>query len=799
MPSKNRKKKAKALHPGHRESVKELKSKIIEKTPVRGRIWLFRLASVIIVPLLLFTLLEIGLRLGGYGYPTQVFIKAGDSGTYRTNIEFGWRFFPRNLARAPLYKSIRAKPQGTIRIFILGESAAQGVPDPAFGFGPILEIMLRERYPGVKFDVVNAAMTAINSHVVLEIARDCAAHQPDLFVIYMGNNEVIGPFGPGTVFQKWSPSLPLIRANIRMKSLRLTQLLDDATSSFNSRKNSHGWRGVEMFMGNPVAADDPRLAAVYENFRRNLVDICSEGRSADAAVILSTVGANLRDCPPFISQHRAGILNADLDKWKSLYSSGIELEDNRNWPEALAKYEAAAQIDDRYAELHFRMGRCLEGGGRFREAKEKFQAALDLDALRFRADTIINKAIREVAAAQEKHGIYLADPEQSLSANSVAAGSIPGSDLFYEHVHLTFEGNHFLAGSILGRVETALPQLARFRKTDSILSKEQCADALLLTPWDERHFMAQMAEMISRPPFTNQLDYRNRIDAMRSRVNSLSIRLSTHEAFQDIRKRFESALEKAPDDWNLRYRLAKLLLEIDEPEPAAHHLNIALKQYPWNPELYNALGVAKQRSGHSEEAIANYRKAIEMYPYAASFYSGLGAILADLGQNDEAIANFERMLEIDPGSETARIWIGNIRIKQEDFVEAADQYKKALEINPANVETNRLLGLVLAKQGRPGAAVDYLERALKLDPVNEPAHFNLGEALYNLGRYPEAAAHFQKNVEINPQNAVAYYWLGKIMLARGQTGDAVENFRRALDINPNFAEARIELQALLAR
>ena len=114
-----------------------------------------------------------------------------------------------------------AKPAGTVRIFVLGESAAMGTPDPAFNFGRILDVMLREQYPGVQFEVVNGAITAINSYAVLEIARDCAARQPDLFVVYMGNNEVIGPYGPGTVFHRWSPSLSVIRASLWVKSTRL--------------------------------------------------------------------------------------------------------------------------------------------------------------------------------------------------------------------------------------------------------------------------------------------------------------------------------------------------------------------------------------------------------------------------------------------------------------------------------------------------------------------------------------------------------------------------------------------------
>jgi tetratricopeptide (TPR) repeat protein len=794
MSSKHKNKKSKAVYSAPQAPLKAPEPEISQTMPGKGRIWFFRLTAVIIVPLLLFTLLGVGLRLGGYGEPTDFFIKSGRSGIYKTNMKFGWRFFPRNLARAPLYRIVPAKPEGTIRIFILGESAAQGVPEPAFGFGPILETMLRVRYPEVKFDIINAAMTAINSHVILEIARDCADHQPDLFVVYMGNNEVIGPFGPGTVFQKWNPGLQFIRVNLRMKSLRIVQLLGDVMRPFYHEKISARWGGMEMFMGNPVTADDPRLAAVYENFRRNLDDISSVGRKAGAAVILSTVAVNLKDCPPFVSHHRAGISNADLEEWESIYRSGIEQEYNKRWLEALVKYETAARIDDRFAELHFRMGRCLASEGRVGEAKEKFQKARDLDVLRFRADTKINRTIREVAATQANNGIYWVDSEQSL-----AAGGIPGADLFFEHVHLTFEGNYLLARTILDRVEAALPRLAPFRKTDSILSKQQCADALVLTPREEGLVTAQIIGMISRPPFSNQLDHTERLAAIRGQVNSLDILSSTPEAFQDVRKRFEAALEKAPDDWGLRHRLAKLMLQNGEPKLAAKHMNIALKQCPENPDLYVTLATAEQKSGNNDEAIANHRKAIDLYPYSSDVYSHFCTTLTELGRYDEAIVYYKKMLEIDPKSEDAYIGIGSIQLRQGNSNEAADYYKKALEINPANVLTNRYLGFVLAKLGRNEEAVAYLQKTLKLDPMNEVAHFNLGEVFFNLGRIIEATAHFRKAVEIDPKNAVACYWLGKILVVRGQTEEAIENYRRALGINPNFGEARSELQALLAR
>ncbi len=249
-------------------------------TRFRGwRGWLLRLALLVLSPLLLFGLLEAGLRLGGYGYPTGFFLGPDAHGTCTTNYRFGWRFFPRPLARSPQPCFLSAKPAAAIRIFVLGGSAAMGMPDPSYNFGQILALMLRQRYPDLQFEVVNGAMTAINSYVTLEIARDCAARQPDLFVVYLGNNEVIGPYGPGTVFQRWSPSLRMVRGSLWVKSTRVGELLGEVVARFRgNRGEPRGWGGMEMFLNNTVAADDPRLTAVYDNYRRNLTDICRLAR-----------------------------------------------------------------------------------------------------------------------------------------------------------------------------------------------------------------------------------------------------------------------------------------------------------------------------------------------------------------------------------------------------------------------------------------------------------------------------------------------------------------------------------------
>ena len=67
---------------------------------------------------------------------------------------------------------------------------------------------MEERCSGTKFEVINTGMTAINSHAILAIARDCVPFNGDIWIIYMGNNEVIGPFGAGSVLGPKAPPLP---------------------------------------------------------------------------------------------------------------------------------------------------------------------------------------------------------------------------------------------------------------------------------------------------------------------------------------------------------------------------------------------------------------------------------------------------------------------------------------------------------------------------------------------------------------------------------------------------------------
>jgi len=141
----------------------------------------------------------------------------------------------------------------------------------------------------------------------------------------------------------------------------------------------------------------------------------------------------------------------------------------------VARYREAAAIDAQYADLRFRLGRCLAALESCETARSHFAAARDLDTLRFRADTRINEIIRSVSDAG-RDGLYFVDVEQVFAAES--REGMPGDEYFYEHVHLNFAGNYLLARSILAEAHSVLTDLGHdvgaapspLQQTDAISS-----------------------------------------------------------------------------------------------------------------------------------------------------------------------------------------------------------------------------------------------------------------------------------------------------------------------------------------
>jgi tetratricopeptide (TPR) repeat protein len=541
------------------------------------RRWVSISATAILVPALLLVIAEVMLRAFGVGTPKGVMRPCTDQGrpAFCDNQFFAAPFFPAGMYRTPRPYVIPArKSPETYRIFVLGESVAWGDPDPSYGFARYLEVMLRERYPLVKFEVTNASITAINSHVLLPMVKDLEQYQPDLFLIYTGNTEVVGPFGPGTVLTSWDSSLPAIRARILFNSTRLGQLA--AKASGGRRNNASEWRGMEMFLDRQVRADSPQMRPVYENFAANLRDIGAVARRSGSQVLISTVATNLKDCAPFASLHRKDIRQGELKSWEGLVQRGAALEEAGSYPQALKLYLSAAEIDPQYAELQFRIARSQWAIGDFAGAKESFVRAQDLDTLRFRADTKLNEVIRTVAG--ENRNVGLVDAAAALASES--AHEVPGGELFYEHVHMNPRGTYVLARAFFHQIVSILPaEVQRGAAGTDVVSQEDCERLLAFTPYDRARIAGLVLSKLQRPPFTNQLNHTEDVQRIKTQAEASGLN------YGDIVADYQWALMKNPQDRLLHLNYG-FLLHRYEPAAAEKELLAALP-YDNAPVLCN--------------------------------------------------------------------------------------------------------------------------------------------------------------------------------------------------------------------
>jgi len=588
---------------------------------VRGRSFLGALLVRVVLlasPLLLFAAFELVLRLARVGYDPHFFVPI-DGATMTTNDRFGWRFFAPSLARTPAVARFAAKkPPGTFRVFVLGESAAMGTPDAAFGLARHLEILLRAAAPDRPVEVIDAAMTAINSHVVVTIAEECARYEPDLFVVYMGNNEVVGPYGPGTVFQAFQGSRALIRANLAVRGTRVGQLLHRALARIGGPRRTAGqWRGMEMFLDRRVTADDPRLAAVVRHFEANLEGILDAAASAEARVIFSTVAVNLRDCAPF----------------------------------------ASVGEEDRSANAHFVRGRELLASGKTADARAELELARDLDALRFRADSALNASLRRRGAgASGATALTFVDADRVLSSDPLVGDGIPGDELFYEHVHFRFGGNYRLARVFFDAIHAAayLPGAT----SAAPLGEYEVAEALAFTRWSEWTMADAIAQTMARPPFTGQLQQEPAARARAAHVDSLGALAHAPATLRASLATVRMALARRPDDLFLLGKLGELLMETGDHLEATKVWRRLLALRPGSADIVERLGTALFQMGYVDQAVAQFREVVALNPDQAEMQFRLGRVLEAAGEVREAREHYARALAIDPSHEEARQELG---------------------------------------------------------------------------------------------------------------------------------------------
>lgn len=770
----------------------------VDKTVSRPKIMAQRFclaAMAVLLPILVFVIAEWGLRLAGYGYNPHFFVrqKVGGVESYVRNPAFSWRFFPKPMARLSTAMVIPVeKPKDVLRVVVLGSSAALGDPEPSFGFSRMLEVMLQARYPGKKIEVYNTAATAINSNVILPIAEDCRVLQPDLFVVYEGNNEVVGPFGLSAALTPFFSNRAVIKTQVWISSTRLGQWVKSIARQ--PAASGDEWRGMELFLEHKVRLGDPNLEKVYSHFEGNLSDICRLARRAGVKVVLSSVIVNDLDCAPFVSLHRATLGAAELEHWNALFEKGKTEEASSHWKSASEAYGKAAAIDSEYAELHYRAGRCQWSDGQPEAARKSLEMARERDALRFRADARMNGAIQKVAS---HNGAIFVDAE--ALAQKASPGGVPGENLLYEHVHLNFAGNYLLASAVMQSCEQALG-LKSDLPTPSV---DECQKRLAWTVFDEKRITERLRSRLQVAPFTSQCDNAQVLERLNARLSSLDLELKGKAEASDAF--YREALSARPADWQLRMNYLQFLYEQGRHPQAHEQAQQIFQRLPMEHFSLMNMGVTFQKLKRYDEAEDYLKRTIQANPYLSEGYEKLGLLREDQKRFDEAetllqkrrsptvMANFYTRAGVyyarQHANDLARQYYDRALKAVPGFPEAVADLKRLdrpVEIAPEETEPYKQ-AMEWMKQGQFALAVDAWRKVVEAAPESARVRNNLGFALVKTGRYNEAIEQFSEAARLNPKSVDGLQNLASVYGLMERHAEAISTLQKAIAIKPSRA------------
>ncbi len=302
------------------------------------------------------------------------------------------------------------KPADVFRIFVLGESSIYHLNEDLVAMANKLESGTRNT--GKKIQLINAGGLSYASQRILIIARELLEYEPDLAIIYVGNNEFeevqqLQFYAPETAasqeflahFAFYRMFRDLIARDwiTKLKREHDERLLSEAATSH--------WVGVPTFSQSDA---DNRMAA----FRINLTEIVRTFQSRHIPLLIGTVPSN--HVNPYIFR-----------KFKPLFEPIRDL---------------------------------LEQGA-YEEAKRQARDFLNHFTDRHQSSDVENGIIREVAS---KNQVPLVDMEKVIS--DAEPHGIPGETLFVDHCHLNPDGRLLWTGAF-GQAIATMPSFKAWQHT----------------------------------------------------------------------------------------------------------------------------------------------------------------------------------------------------------------------------------------------------------------------------------------------------------------------------------------------
>jgi tetratricopeptide (TPR) repeat protein len=213
----------------------------------------------------------------------------------------------------------------------------------------------------------------------------------------------------------------------------------------------------------------------------------------------------------------------------------------------------------------------------------------------------------------------------------------------------------------------------------------------------------------------------------------------------------KEAVQKLPDDRELRMVLDAQLADTGDPEKPLADVRSLLKGKPEDREIYVRLAIMYTRLKRWSEAEESLNKAELLSTKAEdkeNIYFLRGSTYEREKKYDQAEAEFKKVLSANPQSAVTLNYLGYMNSDRGvQLEESLSQIKLAVSLDPTNGAYLDSLGWAYFKLGKYDLAEETLTKAslrINSDPTVQD---HLGDLFQKTGRLKLAAAHWERAVE----------------------------------------------------
>lgn len=261
---------------------------------------------------------------------------------------------------------------------------------------------------------------------------------------------------------------------------------------------------------------------------------------------------------------------------------------------------------------------------------------------------------------------------------------------------------------------------------------------------------------------------------------------------------FSKIRDKAPEDVDTLYQLARIALLQNRYDAAEILLAKVIETRPDRPEILTTLGRVYLGTGRARNALTCLERAGRLAPKNAETHRLTAEAFFALKQYDRAVESVSKAVSLQPVDAEAHAILGDAMLESRHPDRALECYDRSIAIDPDNWKAWANRGMALIVMNRLNDAKDALVFAEALNPMEPVVVFSLVSLLIDLGDHVDAAALLEKLDAMMPNHAKVHLLGGVNAYTMGDSKTAVTEFVKALTLDENNPDIKRRLaEALL--